>query len=516
MINTPAPLKAADKKFAKTLSRVPEIPGTMRALLGGQNVRDLVEILTSGEVLEADLLVAMGELPGDDLVQYTNLLPEYDQVDLKINAVVNKMVDNLKPKFKTMLAASKRMEKKGSIQALYNEINKLIGLLEHPLGGYRNLQVLRFLSQLYAQVFSALDSSASPQDVPVLAQVMLLLNQIWHHSFDGLDFIGAQFLNEKALYGRTLNDVSCQEAMGDLIALERPLTAEQRKSLEEEVALDFEEIKELREYRKIFFTSFQLGKARVAIMADDFIEKGESYSGICSFQIALRDDQPLRQPIVEMNGVRKTFDVGLRPGVFNFNLNRATGEITFTTGHGITITEVFSEDAYLLLKKRLFALALDYLRGKEPDIEDVFLPKVGAQRAETHQVVEEVLEEMEEPMADELPIQQIISWHFEKPSVEMVVPGQTVVEPDENQRRRKQEFIKKIRNLRPVTLMSILTRLMNEPVRTQGSHHFFRSPKNNEVLPIPFHGIKPVKFPLLKHCLEKWDMVEEFSLELGI
>jgi hypothetical protein len=540
----PEKIAVDEQKLLAKLSRKPEVPGTVRALFGGQNIKDLVDLLTTGPVLEADMLLLTGSMTPADLMQYTTLLPEYDQVELDIIKIVSRMVDHFKPRIPLIIRATQNREKKGSIPFLYDQINNLMKILSRPEIGHRNLTLSTFSRLLYTQLFSAIDDAMTLQERPLLQEILSVLDQIWHQAFDGLDFIGTQFIREKYAYLNTFCLRSNCEVFVDALAPKPQLSTAEREALKAELAADFEEIKELREYRKIFYTAHQLGNAKVAFFADDFInfEEGESHHGICTFQVVLDVNQPLLKPIVEINGGVKTFDVLTREGVLNLHFNRATGELAFTTSNGTSVALIMIEDQYLQLKKTLFELLKDYLRSKEPDIEDAFLPDPNRQIIETREAVEEIIEEkpkerkaatveseekeaveeeqaVAEFTAEIKPKFKYIPTPTESPDeISALQADQPAEDPEKDRRRKKskQEFIKRIRNLGPTVLLNMLKRLMGPPVKIQGSHYFFKSPKNNAVLPIPYHGQQPVKFPLLKACLEKWDMIEEFTLELGI
>ncbi len=538
------------------MSRMPDVPGTILNTFGSDNVRALCKLLTTGEVLEADTLVLNGDISPNDIIQYVSLLPEYDEVEKNLIEISAKMVNHLKPKLRSIITATTRGESKGGIRTLYNLINNLIATLEHLQGGYRNIMVIQFRDMIFSRVFSEIEGLLQPSDQSKFIEALTTLDYIWHKQFGGLDFIGTRFLREKYNYRDTFRDSACVSVLSDL-APKKSLTVEESEGLTEENKRVFDEIKDLREYRRILFTPFQLDRAKVAIMADDFLEIGEGTSGICYFQVVLSHSEPLQKPIVMKHGGGKAIDMGTRHGVLNLNLNRCNGEFTLLSNQGISISELMDSAQYLQLKQKLFQILVDYLRGKEPDIEDAFLPKVGDQRVVTHEAAQSVVEstsdqahvveasiEMDESiLTDIVPAEEYLSAAIDPSIQEQQIPYEPVsalssqsasqargqetapcseppespapLTPDRLRKRRKQEFIKRINKLSTERLFRILIRLMEGPERISGGHQFFRSPKNNVIRPIPYHS-KPVKFPLLRQCLIDWDLIEEFSEELGV
>ena len=521
---------------------MPHVPGTILNAFGSDNVRALCKLLTTGEVLEADTLVLNRDISPNDIIQYVSLLPEYDEVEKNLIEISAKMVNHLKPKLRSIITATTRGESKGGIRTLYNLINNLIATLEHLQGGYRNIMVIQFRDMIFSRVFSEIEGLLQPSDQSKFIEALTTLDYIWHKQFGGLDFIGTRFLREKYNYRDTFRDSACVSVLSDL-APKKSLTVEESEGLTEENKRVFDEIKDLREYRRILFTPFQLDRAKVAIMADDFLEIGEGTSGICYFQVVLSYSEPLQKPIVMKHGGGKAIDMGTRHGVLNLNLNRCNGEFTLLSNQGISISELMDSAQYLQLKQKLFQILVEYLRGKEPDIEDAFLPKVGDQRVVTHEAAQSVVESTSDQAHDMFPAEEYLSAAIDPSIQEQQIPYEPVsaissqsasqargqetapcseppespapLTPDRLRKRRKQEFMKKIRNLSTVSLFRILRRLMGEPEWFRGSHQFFRSPKNQVVQPIPYHAAQ-VKFPLLRKCLINWDLIEEFSEELGV
>jgi hypothetical protein len=535
-----AKLAEKQRRMIAKLRTKPEISSSNRALFGVEITKELVELFTTGPVLEADLLVCTGSLTQEDLVQYIHLLPEYDQVERDIIQLVSKIIDHLKPSIPSIINASRRREDKGTVLYVYKQIQNLMKNIRIDEPCYRNHLIMSFWLLLLTQFFSTLDDETIFIEKPIIEEALSKINQTWQQSLDGANFVGIDFLQEKNMFNKYINRKPYCEVFEDL-APKKELTPVERDSLKAELNADFEEIKELKEYRKILNTVYRIGRVKLAFYGDELVKAGQSHTGLCSFLIVL--DENLETIMPEVKKIKQFLfaEIYNRDGDLHLHFNRATGELTFPSSIGFPISSIMDPDQYLMLKKTLYSLIKDYLWNKEPDIDDAFLPDPNRPIIETHQAVEEVMEAETETPADEEIEEGLIETQeqidqageagFEYQYQRYVkdqaspiskTPVSPIVQPSEDpetdhlRKKRKVEFIRRIRNLKPSVLLNMLTRLMGQPLKIQGSHYFFRSPKNSLVLPIPYHALHQVKFPLLKNCLEKWDLVEEFSLEVGI
>lgn len=517
-MNTPKPSHSRaerpskDKSFEeikKRLMNPPNLPSAIRQIVGTENARKLSEVICSEPIAEVDAFVAAGEMTSHQAMQYMRLLPDYDEAKLKIRTIIPNMVATFKPMIKGMVSATKRGDRRNGIYKAFELLHNFGGLLGAMGAGFRNLLVNDFVVTALASYTDALDSECGTSDKPTVDAIIQELNQTWAKTYGGNSFPGYQFFNEKRSYKEDLKYTSRRNAL-EKVASASPMDENEKIEIELELASKLQEIQELRQYRRVYFTPHGFEGTKVGILGDDLLDKESSHPGICHFQIALVPSQDLALPkLAKMAGFRAV-DYGLREGVFNLYCE-VDGELGFNTNSAARISELIGEPQYLRLKLRLYDLLLDYLRGKEPDIEDLFLDKkheVKVQKIETREQVKNVFKPEVEPEIS--PVSPGVQ--EETPDFEELPTPQPESVPDFETRKEKQLYLlNRIRGIKGKRVKSALQRIMGPPERIRGSHQFFRSPYNNALFPIPIHASHTVKFPLLRACLEEWDIsLEEF------
>lgn len=470
--------------FEEILRQRPEIPKEIRHTLGAENVRRIVDILTTGSIIDPDLFVASGDLTTPEAMQYAQLLPEHDEIRLLLNQAFSKLARDLRIKMRGAIENQKLNKPKENITTLYNTADNLFQLLRRSFGGYRWMLIHSCQAAFHSEFFAELDEVAGDKDRQILIDLATkVLNPVWKRT-DGVDYPGAQFLSEIDSNREGLK----LPAFSDFVP-QKTLSTTEKEDLKLRLATNFEQIKDLRQYRNIHFTPFTIGRAKVSIMADDDLANSTVHGGICTLQIVLRPNMPLEQPISVSNENFTGKGYTLRPGNLNLSFNSITGELCFLANNFSSVSKLMTEDQYLQLKDKIYDLVLEYLEGKEPDIEDLFIARshpLDEGRKETQEQVEQNLGTSPEAAIEITPS---FSTDHEK----------------------KVYLLNRIRGIRSNRVRSALIRIMGPPERIRGSHQFFRSPYNNKLFPIPIHGSATVKFPLLRACLERWDIsLEEF------
>lgn len=490
-----------------------DIPGSIRNFLGHENVRSLANLMADQSIRDLDILYLTGELTKEEAGQYRKVLPEVDDNKRVILEVVNKMLI----RFKTALASCRNRKELGEVvlKALNDVVKLTVCLATTEIETYGGLLMSEFKDAWEFAVFEAVEDyvrkNSTPENVDFFKAMCLQADQ---RAPKKGETSRSEYLKERDRLNRIIDNPFYRSRLESVTDC-HPLGDKAAKQLKEALEAESKEIIELAQYRKILFTPFALQEAEIAIMCDDVFENSSNYwPDTCMVELSLNPHEGVRKPQTKgmnTNG-NLSFQVTLRDGVFPFFLSRTTGELCFVQNHAKSISCVMSEDQYLALKRTVYGLVLAYLKSKEPDIDDLFKEhKVITTRQQVEAVIEAespaLVEEPEDPVVPTWTYQAWVPTPKAIPDEEISVTRQT--------HERNAEYIRRLKGLSGNEVLAILKRLLDEPVRIQGSHHIFRSPRNNATFPIPIHSGESVKFPLLLSCLKKWDIpLEEFCNEI--
>jgi len=496
-----------------TLTQWPEIPAAARNVFGSPNIKELVDTLLDPELVDVDMLFLTGQLNRDEFMQYMKRLPEILATKEKISGIVQKIANELRHRIPQLEEATLRDDRKNGLPQLFIKLEKIRDVLfikKHA--SLRNLLVSDFYAKTMIMFYALLNDHYRRHERKArdnfLRTFGKMMNEISETGSKG--FSCTNFIREREFYKDTLADPLFFGRMNDMTgALVQ--SEEERKEMKEELEMEFEEIEELAQMRRICFTAYDYGSTgKIVIMGDDLVAEREFYPQLCVVHVYLDPDgQPLPPDV--RDGL---IEFSLGTGEITFHVNRGSGELSFMTNQGTSLSTIMHPDQYLYLRKTVYGCLRAYLGSKEDDIDDLF------NKAEVppKKISEEVQRDVEEAVtstplnaetvqtetADQVEIGKYVPYEKNErvSNVNDVEPERS---SDNTCREKKSEYIKRLRNVSGLKILAAVKNLLGgPPVRVQGSHHIILSNRTGKTYPIPVHGSRPVKFGIILDCLEMW------------
>jgi len=531
---TPKPLSESEAK--KLLSNKPEIAGAIRSYLGHENVRELVAAVTSQEVIDLDMIFLTGQLTSEELFQYTKILPEFDQAKRKIFEAVKKMMAKLKTE---MQKCKNGDDVRKTFKTGINSIIKLkmaltLGNVRNPPQMYRHNLLLNFYEISQVELFEILYDFIRKNKTPELAEVCRNIFKEGESIALNIEkmpvFQPKAYIESKVEISNFLKNPVYHSRLANITGKEQ-LDDKQKTQLKSAMERGHEAIVAQAQYRTIDFTKFPFEDAEIAIICEEMYgeENKQGFRQTCAVEICLDPRYKAKQP--EFFNSPSGYQAACfhtRPGVFHFVLNRMSGELCYMSHQTKPISNIMSEDQYLALKRTIYNLVLNYLKSKEPDIDDLFKKRevTATLREQTEEAVKQSLaEEKPEPPRRAVsdrpepasPAEPVIpTWNYQPwvpPTTESVQAME--IEDEQQTHDRNIEYLKRFKGIKGNKVLAVITRLLGEPVRISGSHHIFTSARNGISYPIPIHGTDEVKFQVLLASLKKWGVtLEEFNNEM--
>lgn len=513
----PTTLSHEEAKFVLTFRQ--DVPAAVRNVFGSQHIKELVDMLLDPELVDVDMLFLTGQLTRDEFMQYQKRLPEILATKEKISGIVQEIANELQQKMPQLIAATQKRDRKNDLTHLISSLVKIKDILKvknHT--SLRNVLVQDFyektMTMFYALVsdyFQGKSQQARERYLVMFGNLMDNISKRGKHGFSCTVFI-----QERELYRNTLEDPVYFDRLNQLTGAVVQ-NKEEREKMKEELDGDLIRIEELAQMRKIYYTTFDYGSAgKISIMGDDLVREGEFHTQLCNVHVFLHPDKQPVPPESNDGAIQFTWS----DGEISFHVNRGSGELSFISNQGTSLSTIMHPDQYLYLRKTVFECLLAYLQGKEEDINDLFTNNNEPQNKICEEVRQEVKCTITNQPADEVKHNPVEIDHskttkykpYEKPvGNEMNSSGTHELEvesdrqDDKTQHRKKSEYVRRLRNVSGVKILAAVKSLLGDPiVRVQGSHHIMSSNRTGKTYPIPIHGSRTVNFGIILDCLKMW------------
>ena len=510
----------SELEVGKLLTSKVDIPGTVRSFLGHENVRELVAVVMSPDATDLDTILLTGQITPEELYQYIKVLPEFDENKRKIFETVQKMM----AKFKIELLKCRNSD--DVRKTMRSGLNSVIKLQWHLVvenqQTYRNMLMEFFYEMSQIEIFEIFQDFVQKNKTPEMVQAYRdIMSEGEANAMEDkkLEFQPKAYLEAKNELLTYLGNPVYRSRL-DSITEKGQLDDKHYSQLKLTMKAGHEAIIALAQYRKINFTTFPFEDAEIAIMGEDIYGEDNKmgFRQTCAVEVCLdpRCKAKLPEPVKLPDGFHNALFLS-RPGVIQFVLNRASGELCYISHQTKPISNIMSEKLYLALKAMVYNFLLGYLKTKEPDIDDLFKKSTA-----TTTLREKTGVSIKKALADtEIPGQasgnySAIPWTYQPwlPAGKELVPN-LESEEEKQTHERNTAYVKRFKGIKGSKVLAVITRLLGEPVRISGSHHIFISPRNGIKYPIPIHEADEVKFPVLLASLKKWGVtLEEFNNEI--
>ncbi len=496
------PLRAAPQTsddIRARLSLRPNLPGSIRALFGSENIKNLVDLLVQGPLFDLDLLVETGEMSFEEAGRYARALPEIGDSIEKANHIATTIVDRLGPGLVRRLK-NQQSGKGENIEDLIKKVSDLSELLTPNLQGWRSGLFLTFQQNFCGTLFAKIDSLLTSQNDRLFFYNYCTALRYRYKEYSVIDFPGTSFIvADYHTTNESLNDPLVTSSMARYLGTTGSLSTERKKAMETEIQEKLEWIDYLRQTRRVVAHTRITPQGSVTIYRDDFEPHYEhNPTIICCCQIVFI---PNALPIIPelIRDPRSTFlEYNTRHGTFNVDIDRK-GEIRFSTNLAMTYAGLVSEEDYLLLRLSILSQLQAYLEAKEDDISDPFRIKPSeATRTEVKTILK--IDDGSvgtKPDNDDEP---------EDHNIPESTPDHTLPTPPVK-RRQKAQRLK--RNLKMAEVQRAIEHFLGPPVRTCGNHLIFRG-RDGKTSPISLHRGE-ISTKMLTGCIKTWGIsVEEF------
>jgi hypothetical protein len=513
---TENPAGRETNKYEENLKRKPHVPGSVRELFDGRDARNtqsFVDLITSNDAVEIDVLCKMCQMSDAEFSQYIALIPESEAHKEKIETIVIGFIEKIRPKFPEIVKASIKGEKKNSLVYVHNQIMALIHAVSFgmPGGPYRVMLIEEFQRVLLVNFFREIDKLFQlpeyKQHSKIPMDVRKRINAQWKRDFN-VYYPPSTYFSSRNKLRTCLTNARFKSNLDKAF----PSEAEAEK-LDNELKQQFEEIVKLAQYRKVLFTPWQseaTEETKAAIMGGETLKIPASSPSVCHGMIILNPLEELQLPkITKSKTGRGYITVAERDGVINFSVNKRTGEICYWGNSNICLNDDIPQAQYIAIKKRIYAMLLDHLRTKEPDIEDLFAKHVPPKAIEivedTQGMVEktivpetEDIEEIAKATGNEITDTIIEGESPEISEVESVGGPEEPARTEEEIEVRKKQFrcIERLKGLKGREALKALRKLLGKPYSVKGSHYNWRSERNGKILPFPIKTGKDITFPI--------------------
>jgi len=540
------------------LRKVPSFSGSIRAFFDAESLGEMTDLFTSDRVVEIDALFISWQLTGEEFVQYMSLLPQFEEIRADILAMAERIIERMRPRFINIVKASIKNDRRGNLFFVHNQILRLLNAMVAEVGTPFRMMVVDELRDLllillFREIRKEFLEPEYKKHFKVYVETRKELYRHWKAN-TGNDYPPSAYhtvtRGVELCLSHNRFSTNLHKAFPPL-----NLSPEEKDQLELELASQFEEIRELQKYRKVLFTPWECGETKVAIMGDDVTRVPGSRRTVSEGMIVLNPLEDLELPKLEVKKNDREFLImRQRDGVINFSVHRRTGELCFFGASAFSLRNLIPEPTYLAIKKRIYSMLLDQLRGKEPDIEDLFakfeVPVAGRGENLEHEDLEqenhdtadqEIISEIQDlageasipeeekacervcdHTADEvegtLAEEEAVA---ETNGVEQKIPTEEAtaeeITAEMKLRRQRFQYLQRLKNLKAREILPALKRLfqVDKHLRVDGSHFKFKSPRNGVVAHFPIHFSEEVGFFCIKMSLERMGYsLEEFCEEI--
>jgi predicted RNA binding protein YcfA (HicA-like mRNA interferase family) len=280
----------------------------------------------------------------------------------------------------------------------------------------------------------------------------------------------------------------------------------EQSELEEDTELNFLELRDLSESRKIERYGKNFNELRIEIFGDEY-PVWEEYKpiNICIVRIILdnhyTDEQKL--PYEVQNPLREN-RTELRHSVnqdsFDLFFDRANGEL-YPISSTIPMSKIFKKEAYAKFKYTITKLVLEYLQGKKEDLPQ-FLKKI-QEKEEAEEKIARL--EAEEKAKIKAALKEQYAYKKD-PQQEDDIQEKEPEQTEESEKTSSSVYKRFVNGKR---LRRALEILLGPPKGQTGSHIKFKSKKDGNNYPIAIHPGTDVGIGLLTKCLKDFGITPE-------
>lgn len=515
------------KELALKLRTIPETSGALRRTLSTDNVQKFMQIMTSSEITDLDILCLSGEMSAKEAEQYLWASGDYSKCAHNLTELALKMAREFKEKLQTLVRNELRGQRNEGIYNLFNAITDLFLVRAKQL---ENLRVFgtqlgeSFIFQVLALVGSDLiDLMDDPRiDIRQKSKIKNVIDDLNAHYLEkeGCAFVGIQLYSEKTAYKRICDNPVNRAMLDGVIGFSGEYDSEDRLAIERENYGNLAFIKREAVYKKIPLVTVNPENPQIILMrggGSDVMDESLMLEILMpDIRINFCSEKKIGFPKLEKRMGRNQYDYEIREGVLNLRIDPETGDLCFITG-GIPIHQIISRDRYLALQKYLLHSLKIFLEGKYPDIDDLFVySPVDMSGKQTEVLVSERSKEKDDfSVAREEEDREYISHTQENSLLDAREKEAPLVLP----KHYRTAIMDRINGARAEDILHALRRMLGGEVRTEGSHYFFRSKRNDVILPVPKHSrgsrhhISP---SLIINNLRAWGYRPlELAIELG-
>jgi hypothetical protein len=267
-------------------------------------------------------------------------------------------------------------------------------------------------------------------------------------------------------------------------------------ALKSENAQRFGDILELSEFRKILDNPEKQAHDNVRFKGDDIEAVNSSRDTVlCVASLVMTDPETYVMPssywpTPNIPGIMWTYN---NNGI-DLYVDRITGDLYFPASSvSIHPSLIKSEGTYEQMKNVIFRKLQDYLRKKEPDVEDCWI----AQAVSESESSMETCEELSGAVAEE--VSEV------EPSV---VDGDEV--PTGTFRTKSSVKLTGLKGITGDRFVTILTRILGRgPDRTHGGSHYVFKGYNGKSCPVPIHGKKSLPLFVIRNAIRTLEISQE-------
>ena len=481
--------KMTHEEAVASFNQQPKIPNHFRKFFGKKNLQDLKKLLSDPELRDLEVMVLTGDLTFTEAIRYTQVLPEYNEIALRLISIAENITswraDKIDHSIKSDHALSYFSAFIENLELYLRFAGSYMDSIKNQSGLFK-LDLIRRLSNILEAKLVALFCNRLAEDknthygIAAKQFIELAKSKLPNDEADAEDDTLEQLIHpfenlEKIYEFLTI----CIDDLDKEFSTEPEVTDEELEEL-------YDEFIKLSQFKKIPESEIDIGDFRIKtkeMSEDDFDIHIIRTISMAYFEISSnKDDHEDKLELL---------------------INRYSGEIIID-GEALSLSEFIDEKTYKGLKKRIYEILIKLLKGKERDLTELIpKKKIKVVKKDTSQAVAEVVQEAGKHEQPE--------WAYVPYTPKIEELDEAVAEDEAEE--EKQIYLKQLTGISGNEVLKKLKRALNEePVKVSGSHHFFNRRDGKGIYPISLHGKKEVGIGLLKKCLKMYGIeASEFA-----
>lgn len=512
------------------LTQMPETSGKLRAMFTPKFVEEFMRIMTSPQAVEIDCFLLSGEMTPQEAYQYNIASGNHDVCGQQLTDLALRIANHFRPNLARMVRNDMRggsggkTHKEGIFQ-FFQEMEQL------QWSRFERITDLRVTSYRLATNFEHALMAVIGADLiellfekgtekAVETQVKSFITRIDDIFLrkKGMNFPGIQFYKERQGGRQVFEGRKNARCLASVTHIPDSIDDHWRADIRKGIEADFQYIRQEVPYKRVPLVTVHASNPQIIVMRDD--PSRYKRRGICEGRVNFRDELLPGFPEFERDNQGGTFSsYAVLPNVVNFEVNPVNGDLCFITS-GVPLTQIMSADQYLALQHFILSGLRDYLAGKDPDIEDLFMlrPKEREQEAPAPEGI--VSEEVTMPASGNRP-ESVWARDSEGGAI---VTDETFAKQEVPDNVLPKNFrrvvVDCINGARARDILGALRRMLGDEVRIKSSHHSFRSPRTRVTMPVPKHSQGSphhISLPIILNDLRAWGYTPlELAVELGL